>query len=217
MSKTNEQILKSLVVLEQNLKDINSAKEQVNNVVKTSGDLAKAIESYQSSFEKLSINVKAILDDSRKFNNDSVTKLAEQTITFSKEIAKLTEFDVSKSLKAIENEVIKQFNLNLKEQLVTFDKKRLELQSTIDDFKAQILRIENVDLKSQVFDILTTMNNHFDEQLNELNNNIEAVKSDSNKIILRFDQQNKEIKLLKYSLFAICGLVVLGIILTIIK
>jgi F0F1-type ATP synthase delta subunit len=69
MSTTNENILKSLAVVEQNLKDINSAKEQVNNVVKASSDLAKVIESYQTTFESLSVNVKAVLDDSRKFNN----------------------------------------------------------------------------------------------------------------------------------------------------
>ena len=73
MSTTNENILKSLAVLEQNLKDINSAKEQVNSVVKSSSDLAIVIESYKSTFESLSVNVKAVLDDSKKFNNDSNT------------------------------------------------------------------------------------------------------------------------------------------------
>ena len=58
MSITNENVLKSLAVLEQNLKDINSAKEQVDNVIKTSGNLAKVIESYRTSFESLSINKK---------------------------------------------------------------------------------------------------------------------------------------------------------------
>ena len=122
MSTTNENILKSLAVLEGNLKDINSAKEQVNNVVKSSGNLANIIESYKTSFESLSINVKAVLEDSRKFNNDSIRKLSEQTTNFSKEIAKLTEFDVSKSLKSIKSETINHLQQNLSKSLEDLDK-----------------------------------------------------------------------------------------------
>ena len=132
MSTTNENILKSLAVLEQNLKDINSAKEQVDNVIKTSGNLAKVIESYQESFESLSINVKAVLEDSRKFNLDSIAKLTEQTNNFSKEISKLTEFDVSKSLKSIESETIKQFQQNLSKPLEGLDKQIQEVGSFLN-------------------------------------------------------------------------------------
>lgn len=261
MSTTNENILKSLAVLEQNLKDINSAKEQVNNVVKTSDNLAKTIETYQLSFESLSINVKTVLDDSRKFNLDSIAKLNEQTNNFSKEISKLTEFDVSKSLKAIESETIKQFQQNLskplegldkqvqniekevaklteydfkesfnnlekqvvnqfdadlKEKLVSLDNKSLDLQSKIDEFKAQILRIEKVDLESNFNHILTTLTTHTDKQSAEINKNYEGVRSQIENIILRFDQQDKETKTLKTLLFLIIGIGIIGMIINVI-
>jgi len=261
MSTTNENILKSLAVLEQNLKDINSAKEQVNNVVKTSDNLAKTIETYQLSFESLSINVKTVLDDSRKFNLDSIAKLNEQTNNFSKEISKLTEFDVSKSLKAIESETIKQFqqnlskplegldkqvqniekevaklteydfkesfnnlekqvvnqfNADLKEKLVSLDNKSLDLQSKIDEFKAQILRIEKVDLESNFNNILTTLTTHTDKQSAEITKNYEEVRSQVENIILRFDQQDKETKTLKTLLFLTIGIGIIGMIITVI-
>jgi len=162
MSTTNENILKSLAVLEQNLKDINSAKEQVNSVVKSSSDLAKVIESYKSTFESLSINVKAVLEDSKKFNNDSIKKLSEQTTNFSKEIAKLTEVDVSNSLKYIESETIKQFQENLSNSLANFDTQIRNIEQEVNkltdyDFKDSISNIERqvvdqfkIDLKEKL-------------------------------------------------------------------
>lgn len=242
MSTTNENILKSLAVLEQNLKDINSAKEQVNNVVESSSDLAKVIESYQTTFESLSVNVKAVLDDSRKFNNDSINKLSEQTTNFSKEIAKLTEFDVSKSLKSIESETIKhfqqnlskpledldkqianiknevskltefdfkdtfcnlekqvvsQFKTDLKEKLDELDTKTLEIQSKIDEFKLQILRIENVNFELHFSTMLTTIINHLDEHNIDLAKNHEELKNQVENILLNNNRQVKESKTLK--------------------
>lgn len=261
MSTKNENILKSLAVLEQNLKDINSAKEQVTNVVKSSSDLAKVIESYQTTFENLSVNVKAVLDDSRKFNNDSIKKLSEQTTNFSKEIAKLTKFDVSKSLKSIESETIKhfqknlskpledldkqianiknevskltefdfkdtftnlekqvvsQFKTDLKEKLDELDNKTLEIQSKIDEFKQQIKRIEQVDLESHFQHLLTTITNNLDKQNIELTKKYEEAISKNDIIVLRLDQQDKETKSLKTLLFLTIGIVIIGIIITIV-
>ncbi len=261
MSTTNENILKSLAVLEQNLKDINSAKEQVNNVVKSSGNLAKVIESYQTSFESLSINVKGILEDSRKFNNDSIIKLSEQTSNFSKEIAKLTEFDVSNSLKSIESETIKQFqqnlskplgdldkqirnierevakltehdfkdsfinlekqvinqfNKDLKEKIDDIDNTVLDLQSKINEFKVHISRIEKVDLESHFKHILTALTNHSDKKCLELNKKYQEIINKSDNIILRLDQQDKETKTLKTMLFVTIGIIIIGIVISLV-
>ena len=261
MSTTNKNILKSLAVLEENLKDISSAKEQVNNVVKSTGNLANVIESYKTSFESLSINVKAVLEDSRKFNNDSIRKLSEQTTNFSKEIAKLTEFDVSKSLNSIESEtikhfqqnlskpledldkqitniknevskltefdfkdtftnlekkVVKQFNTNLKEKLDVLDNKTLEIQSKIDEFKQQITRIEQVDLELHFQHLLTAVNNNLDKQNIELTKKYEEAISKSDNIVLRLDQQDKETKAMKNLLFVIIGIIIIGIVATLV-
>jgi hypothetical protein len=261
MSTTNENILKSLAVLEQNLKDIYSAKEQVNSVVKSSGDLAKVIESYNTTFESLSVNVKAVLEDSKKLNNDSIIKLSEQTTNFSKEIDKLTEFDVSKSLKSIESEtikhfqqnlskpledldkqitniqnevtkltefnfkdtftnlekqVIKQFSTDFKEKLNELDVKTLDIQSKSDEFKNQITRIEQIDLESQFKLIQAALTNHLDKQNIELFKKYETAISNNDKIILRLDQQDKETKVLKNYLFVTVGIIIIGIVITII-
>jgi hypothetical protein len=174
MSTTNENILKSLAVLEQNLKDINSAKEQVNNVVKSSSDLAEVIESYQTTFESLSINVKAVLDDSRKFNNDSIKKLSEQTTNFSKEIAKLTEFDVSKSLKSIESETIKHFQQNLSKPLEDLDKQITNIKNEVSkltefDFKDTFTNLEK--------QVVSQFKTDLKEKLDELDNKTLEIQS----------------------------------------
>ena len=261
MRTTNENILKSLAVLEGNLKDINSAKEQVNNVVKSSGNLANVIESYKASFESLSINVKAVLEDSKKFNNDSIKKLSEQTTNFSKEIAKLTEFDVSKSLESIESETINQFQQNLskplsdldkqvrniekevaklteydfkdsfsnlekqvvnqfkndlKEKLDDLDNKALDLQSKIDEFKVQISRIEKVDLESHFNNVLTVLTNQSDKQNIALSKKYDEVISKSDNIILHLGKQEKETKTLKTLLLVTIGIMIVGIVITLV-
>ena len=174
MSTTNENILKSLAVLEGNLKDINSAKEQVNNVVKSSGNLANIIESYKTSFESLSINVKAVLEDSRKFNNDSIRKLSEQTTNFSKEIAKLTEFDVSKSLKSIESETIKQFQQNLSKPLSDLDKQIANIKNEVSKLTEFDFKVTFTNLEKQVVSQFKT---DLKEKLDEVDNKTLEIQS----------------------------------------
>ena len=192
MSTSNENILKSLAVLEQNLKDINSAKEQVNNVVKSSSDLAKVIESYQTTFESLSVNVKAVLDDSRKFNNDSIKKLSEQTTNFSKEIAKLTEFDVSKSLKSIESETLKHFQQNLSKPLEDLDKQ-------ITNIKNEVAKLTEFDFKDTFTNlqkqVVKQFNTDLKEKLNELDSKTLEIQSKIDKFkkqITRIEQVDLE-------------------------
>jgi len=180
MSAANTNILKSLAALEQNLNDINSAKEQVNEVIKTSGNLAKVIETYQSSFESLSINVKAVLEDSRKFNFDSISKLSEQTKFFSKEIAKITDFDISKSLKSIDSKVVKQFHQNISKPIENLEEQTKNIEKEVSkliefDFKESFNKIENeiveqfnINLKEKLIS--------FNHQLLDLQSKIEELK-----------------------------------------
>lgn len=216
MSSIDKNILKSLAVLEGNLKDINSAKEQVNNVVESSGNLASVIESYKVSFESLSINIEAVLENSRKFNNDSIKKLSEQTTYLSKEIAKLTEFDVSKTLESIESETIKQFQQYLSKPLSDLDNKALVLQSKIDEFKAQISRVEKVDLESHFINLQTVLTNQSDKQNIALSKKYDEVISKSDNIIFRLGKQEKETKTLKTLLLFVIGIIVVGIVTTLV-
>jgi hypothetical protein len=187
MSKTNENILKSLAVLEQNLNDINSAKEQVDNIIQTSGKLAKVIESYQASFGSLSINVKTVLDDSKKFNLDSIAKLTEQTDNFSKEITKLTEFDVSKSLKSIESETIKQFKQNLSKPLEGLDKQ-------IETIEKEIAKLTEYDFKDSFSHLEKQVVDQFNTDLKEKLKCIDSKSQDLQSKIDEFKTQISRIE-----------------------
>lgn len=186
MSSTNENILKSLATLEQNLQDIYSAKEQVNKVVKTTQNLAEIIKSYQTSFEHLSVNVKSVLDDSKSFNLDSIAKLSEQTLKFSNEITKLADFDISKLLISIEDETVKQFEQRLSTPIEGLEKQIMKIEKEVSkltehDFKDSFNNIEkqvvyqfNADLKEKldsldkkVFDLKSKISD-FQEQIIKL-------------------------------------------------
>ena len=120
---TNENILKSLAVLEQNLKDIKSAKDQVNEVVTSSGDLAQAIESYNSSFDGLARNLETVLLEIKSVNTNTISILTTKIKLFNDEIVKLSELDFKKSFNSAEKEIVKQFENDLKERLVILDEK----------------------------------------------------------------------------------------------
>jgi hypothetical protein len=187
MSTTNENILKSLSSLEQNLKAISNAKEQVNIVVKSSIDLAKVIESYQTTFESLSINVKSVLDDSRKFNNDSIKTLSAHTTSFSNEIAKLSEFDVHESLKSIEDESIKYFQENLNRPLKDLDEQIQNIEKEVNkltqyDFKESFNNLEkevisqfDIDLKDKLI-LLDEKTQNLQFTINEFKDQIDRIE-----------------------------------------
>ena len=105
MSTTSENILKSLAVLEQNLKDIDSAKLQVSKVVKSSDDLAKVIETYQLSFDGVSKNLKTVLNEIKSLNVETISALSKQTELFNNEVVKLSNLDFEKSFNTVLIEV----------------------------------------------------------------------------------------------------------------
>ena len=95
MNNTND-ILTSLANLEQSLKDINSAKQQVAKVIGSSAELAGIIAQYKSSFEGISSNVKQILDKSKDLSLNILSDLSKHTVNLSNEIDKLSKIDLEK-------------------------------------------------------------------------------------------------------------------------
>ena len=186
MSSTNENILKSLAVLEKNLNEINSAKEEVSKVVSSSVEIVKVLDLYQSSFEGLSLNVKSVIDDFRKFNLDSIAKLSEQTQSFSKEITKLTEFDVSNSLKSIESKVVKQFEQNLIKPLNALDEQTKKIE-------IEVVRLTEFDFSHSVKNIETEVVSQFKQNLVlplvDLEEHTKKIKEEVAKLT-EFDFQN---------------------------
>ena len=146
MSKPNE-ILKSLADLEQSLKDIKSAKEQVTMVIDSSEKLANIIESYKASFDSLSKNVQKTIESSKNFNLETITKLSEQTGIFSSEVSKIIEFDFAKTMLSAEKVMINIFEQHLTERFLVIDNKMQDFQNQIDELKSQISRIESFDIE----------------------------------------------------------------------
>lgn len=188
MSTINDRILKSLASLEQNLNEINSAKEQVSLIINSSSELAKVIGSYQESFASLSQNVESILEDSREFNYDSVSKLSLHAESLSIEIKKLSEFDVSESIKSIDSEVVKHFHKNLIQPIEKLNEQSNKIQKEItkliefdfhnsmDQVEKDVIHQFNLNLQAQLLII--------DEKGNELQSKID----DLNSQIIRLEQ-----------------------------
>ncbi len=202
MSTTSENILKSLAVLEQNLKDIDSAKLQVSKVVKSSDDLAKVIETYQSSFDGVSKNLKTVLSEIKSVNLDTISNLSKQTELFNKEVNKLSNLDFETYFNSVKKEIIKQFENDLKNQLVVIDEHSKILQDEINEFKSQISRLESIDFKSH----FTTLLDNVTKQNNEV--------KIQNKTLLKEIKKNRT--LLIVGIVVIVGFVLLDIALKLI-
>jgi hypothetical protein len=212
MNNTNEKILKSLADLEHNLNQINSAKEQVNKVVQTSVDLAKVIESYQSSFQGLSNNVKTILEDSSKYSVESITKLSEQVDNFKAEVENLSKIDVANSIEKIEKEVVLKFEKNLNKQLSVLDLKSQEFQNKIDEFKSQISRIESMKLDFVINETSKNIIENIKSFELKINNEIGKIYDLENSIIQKIEKQNSKAKGFYFLFFILIVLVVFSIL-----
>lgn len=142
MSTTNENILKSLAVLEQNLKDINSAKEQVNNVVETSEQLTSVINAYKDSLEGISKNVAKVLISSKDLNLETRSNLIEQVNRFESEISRIENFDLESNFEKILTTLTNQ----LDKQNIELSKKYEEGISKSDNI---VLRLDQQDKETK--------------------------------------------------------------------
>lgn len=158
MSTTSENILKSLAVLEQNLKEIDSAKMQVSKVVKSSDDLAQVVESYKSSFDSVAKNLKTVLSEIKSINTDTISTLSEQTKLFNNEVVKLTNLDFEKSFNSIKKDIVIQFEKDLKDKLSVLDDK-----STA--FNKEVSRLTEFDFRNSFQSIETKVIETFEKDL----------------------------------------------------
>lgn len=178
---TNE-ILKTLTELQKSLNEIDSAKQQVLNVVSSSAELANVIASYKTSFEGLSSSMRKVFEESNVYNLKTTTKLSEQIDVFKNEISKLMNYDFTKSSLSIEKEIIKTFEKDLLARLVILDKKINDLQVGIVEFQTQISRLEVIDLQSKfnqldilqkkILNMMATVHKENKQNFTELNHEI---------------------------------------------
>lgn len=211
MSTTSENILKSLAVLEQNLKDIDSAKLQVSNVVKSSDDLAKVIESYQSSFDGVSKNLKTVLSEIKSVNLNTISNLSKQTELFNKEVDKLSNLDFESSFISAKEEIVKQFEKDLKEKLIvlenkttSFDKEvtrltEFDFTNSFDSIEAKVIGQFEKDLKKQLV-VIDEQSKNLQDKINEFKSQISRLESIDLEthfatLINDLTKQNNEVKL----------------------
>ncbi len=211
MSTTSENILKSLAVLEHNLNDIDSAKLQVSKVVKSSNDLAKVIETYQSSFDGVSKNLKTVLSEIKSVNLDTISNLSKQTELFNKEVDKLSNLDFETSFNSAKKEIVKQFEKNLKEKLsvleaktISFDKEvtrltEFDFTNSFDSIEAKVIEQFEKDLKKQLV-VIEEQSKNLQDKIDEFKSQIsrlEAIDLETHFATLINDltKQNSEVKL----------------------
>ena len=211
MSTTSENILKSLAVLEQNLKDIDSAKFQVSKVVKSSDDLAKVIETYQLSFDGISKNLKTVLSEIKSVNLDTISNLSKQTELFNKEVDKLSNLDFETSFNSAKEEIVKQFEKDLKEKLIvlenkttSFDKEvtrltEFDFTNSFDSIEAKVIGQFEKDLKKQLL-VIDKQSKNLQDKIDEFKSQIsrlEAIDLETHfaTIINDLTKQNNEVKL----------------------
>ena|SRR5690554_6203295 len=149
MSTKNENILKSLAVLEQNLQDINTAKEQVQNVVDGSRQLTSIVNTYKESLEGISSNVTEILNTSKQLNLETRENLLQQVNRFQNEISRLENIDLESEFATILTAITNHLDV----QNIEISKK---FEEVINKSESITLRIDKQDkeaktLKSMVF------------------------------------------------------------------
>jgi hypothetical protein len=160
MSTTSENILKSLAVLEQNLKEIDSAKTQVSKVVKSSDDLAKVIDNYRSSFEGVSQNIKTVLYEIKTVNLETISALSKQTELFNNEVAKLSNLDFERSFNSVKNEIVSQFEKETQKPLLILEEKAKK-------FDKEITRLTEFDFSNSIKSIEEKVIEQFEKDLKD--------------------------------------------------
>src|SRR5690554_3570863 len=147
MSTKNENILKSLAVLEQNLKDINSAKEQVNSVVNGSRQLAEVLNTYNESLDGISSNVTDILNASKQLNLETRENLLQQVNRFENEVTRFENVNLESEFANILTAITNHLN----KQNIELSRKYDEVVSKSDSI---ILRLEKQDKDAKTLKIL---------------------------------------------------------------
>jgi hypothetical protein len=155
----HENILKSLAVLEQNLKDIDTAKNQVSKVINSSADLAFVLDSYKSSFTDISKNLKLVISEIKSINIDTLSTLSKQTELLNNEVVKLSNLDFAKSFTAVKNETVKQFEKDLEKRLVI-------LEDKTSKFDNQVIRLTEFDFTNSFKSIEQRVIEQFNKDLN---------------------------------------------------
>lgn len=186
----------SLERLEQSLKDIKSAKNQVEKTVKTSNELQGVVAAYVSSMDSLLTNVKDWLKEISSFQGSNITGIEKSIVNIQKSCDKVIEKFSNSTDKTSEN--LKQ---KTEEELSKFETANTKLTSHVDKLtkldehlKSATSAIDSVKEKlGEVLKELKNSQNAQDESLEALGKGIEKLCAKSDKIKTSCDGISKSL------------------------
>ncbi len=161
----NNKIYRTLAELEESLQNINTSRQQVDNVISSNKLLSDAFSDYQKYFSDFSNNLKHIITDNHnnfeKISGDVLTSLKNDVKTVSKKY----ENDLEDTIKKIDIQIessISQINLA----------HEAEIAKLMDCYKQynQIL-IETTQVKNNLEELVVVINDTLKGSINKIDNN----------------------------------------------
>jgi len=110
-----DKILKSLAELQQNLQDIESAKQQVLNVVNSSAEFSSSASACKIAFEGIASSSREIVENFNSLSVNLLSQLSNNIVLLQNEILRLNEFkqnfvSISNNLDNLLNKVDTQYS-----------------------------------------------------------------------------------------------------------
>lgn len=155
---TNE-LLSSIANLEESLKEIDSAKEQVNHTIKAYRNVSEQIENYSASLEEVSEHIlamlKAVKSNHETLNSDFDEKLKEWLVVIDKELSKFRS-----ATDALSEKFTKQCEVSTSEVQKT-------LMKTKDSFTADCSTLQT-SFKRKTIETLTSFGTKIDVEVEKV-------------------------------------------------
>lgn len=176
----------------------------------------KTVTDYIDGAKENSISIIAELEKVQKnyaVYTDKIFNLYKQYVD---DLKKNTEIQINEGVLQFETTGNKIDTTN-KEKLVETKRLLEQYKKIVEATDSLVKTLEAVDFPTR----LSTIDKNIQDVNSALNDAKHSIENKQNEtqtfLVQRLDQQDKEIKLLKTILFVICGLVVIGIIVTFVK
>lgn len=163
----NQEILEHLNSLQKNLKDIESARQMVENTVKAYNGVSSNIDAYSQKLATISEQIKSIIE-----------QISENRLTLSSEIDKKMTTAASKAENASDS-----FTKQAKETVTAFDK---ETKSQIQQLNTSAGKIL-ADAKAEIEKAKELASSSISQSTNALNSATEAIKSSTEVLITKME------------------------------
>ncbi|MDR1897519.1 MAG: hypothetical protein LBR10_12090 [Prevotellaceae bacterium] len=190
---TND-ILKSLVDLEQNLKDIDSAKEQVTQVVASTEKLTDAIKSCEQSLGGISSNIENIIGENNTFYSEKLKHLSKEIEKFQDETSRLVDTDFNELFNELQKTFIEQTRKDVNVELQKIDGKAKELQTKINELQKELSRLINIDFNELFNELQKTF---IEQTRKDLEVELKKIDNKTNDFQINIDDLKKQIERLE--------------------